>query len=224
MAHDEELRRSWERNAAVWADAVRTGAIASRRQATDAAVVEAVMQRGPARVLDVGCGEGWLARALHERGVEVVGVDASLPLVEAAREAGGGAFLLRSYAQVAAEPEALGGPFDVVVCNFALLDEDLAPLLRALQAVLGPGGALVIQTVHPWLAGAPYRDGWRLERFAGFGGAEWSSMPWHFRTLSSWVALLGQSGYALHRLREPAQPDTGDPLSLLMVAVPAVDG
>lgn len=221
MSHSEELRWSWDRNAAAWTDAVRGGAIASRRQATDAAVVEAVMQRGPARVLDVGCGEGWLARALSERGVEVVGVDASAPLVEAARVAGGGTFLVRSYGELAAEPGALGGPFEVVVCNFALLEEEAAPLLRALHTLLGPGGALVVQTVHPWAAGPPYRDGWRTERFAGFGGGEWSSMPWYFRTLASWMSLLRQSGYALHLLREPTPPEADHPLSLLLVAVPA---
>jgi hypothetical protein len=150
-----------------------------------------------------------------------VGVDASAPLVEAARTAGGGTFMVRGYAQLTTDPGVLGGPFDVVACNFALLEEEIAPLLRALRTVLGPAGALVIQTVHPWLAGPPYIDGWRTERFAGFGGGEWSSMPWYFRTLASWVALLRQSGYALHQLREPAHPETGDPLSLLMVAVPA---
>jgi hypothetical protein len=45
------------------------------------------------------------------------------------------------------------------------------PLLAAARARLARGGALVIQTVHPWTArgDAPYADGWRTETFAGFG-------------------------------------------------------
>ena len=63
------------------------------------------------------------------------------------------------------------GRFDAVACNFALLDEDLAPLLQAVRGLLAPGGRLVVQTVHPWGACGeePYRDGWRLETFEGFG-------------------------------------------------------
>ncbi|HSK40392.1 MAG TPA: hypothetical protein VK943_11555, partial [Arenibaculum sp.] len=58
------LADSWTANAGLWTQAVRSGAIASRRLATDDAVVRAVAARRPRRVLDLGCGEGWLARAL----------------------------------------------------------------------------------------------------------------------------------------------------------------
>ena len=47
--------------------------------------------------LDVGCGEGWLARALGPLGIRVHGFDAVPQLIEAARRAGGGTFERLSY-------------------------------------------------------------------------------------------------------------------------------
>ncbi|WP_221176052.1 class I SAM-dependent methyltransferase [Brevibacillus nitrificans] len=36
-----------------------------------------IIRYRPSRVLDVGCGEGWLARTLNEEGIDVVGIDGS---------------------------------------------------------------------------------------------------------------------------------------------------
>ncbi|HEX2081660.1 MAG TPA: methyltransferase domain-containing protein [Longimicrobium sp.] len=216
------LAESWVANAGAWTRAVREGRIESRRLATDAAILDALLERRPRRVLDVGCGEGWLARALAERGIAAVGIDASPALVEAARAAGGGEFHVRAYAQLAADPSLAGGPYDAVACNFSLLDGEPAPLLASLRASLTPGGALVIQTVHPWMAAGeePYVDGWRTETFDAFGGAFARPMPWYFRTLGSWVRVLDDAGLRIAALREPLHPQTGRPASLLMVAEP----
>ncbi len=212
-----DLESSWNANAEAWVAAVRTGAIASRRLATDAAVMDAVLARRPRRVLDLGCGEGWLARALTAHGIESVGVDGSPALIDAARAAGGGAFHVCSYADFATGTQRIGTDFELVVANFALLHAEIAPLLRAVRRVLAPGGTLVIQTIHPWSVGGAYIDGWREEDFDNFEGA-WRTMPWYFRTLESWVAVLCGCGYAITDLREPRHPDTRARFSLLIAA------
>ena len=215
------MRESWERNAAAWTDAVREQRIASRRAGTDAAIVDAVLRLAPSRVLDVGCGEGWLARVLAERGVAVVGIDASLALIESARALGGGRFEAMTYADVGAD--ALGAPFDVAVCNFALLEEDLAPAFDAIACALGANGRLVVQTVHPWIACGDerYENGWRLETFATFGGGFLAPMPWYFRTLGAWLDAFAASGFRVERIEEPVDRGSGRPLSLLLTATRA---
>lgn len=223
MPHDR-LIHSWTANAAAWTAAVRGGRIESRRLVTDAAIVAAVTALAPRSVLDVGCGEGWLCRALAAQGVDAVGIDVSAPLVEAARAAGPGRYEVMAYEHLRDAPARLGA-FDAVVCNFALLDEDIVPMLTDLRALLAPGGRLLVQTVHPWSACGeePYRDGWRLETFAGFGDQVFPEpMPWYFRTLASWLAALQDAGFTQAAVSEPAHPDTARPLSLLLAAVPAV--
>ena len=80
--NDSRIIESWHQNADSWTGAVRDHQIESRRLATDAAVVKAVLDRHPRTVLDVGCGEGWLARALHAQGIDVLGVDVVPELVD----------------------------------------------------------------------------------------------------------------------------------------------
>jgi 2-polyprenyl-3-methyl-5-hydroxy-6-metoxy-1,4-benzoquinol methylase len=211
------LLDSWHDNAAAWTVAVRSGAIESRRLATDAAILRAVQGRRPHKVLDLGCGEGWLVRALAEQGVTAVGVDGTAPLVEAASRAGG-SFLRLNYAEVIADPVRCGEGFDLLVANFALFEEEILPLLAALRHVITADGWLLVQTLHPLAAGPPYEDGWRTEDFCGFGSGAWTPMPWYFRTLGSWVGLLCEAGFALHGLQEPAHPQERRPLSLLLEA------
>lgn len=218
-AREAQLAHSWRRNAFAWARVVREERIASRQAGTDAAIVEAVLATRATRVLDVGCGEGWLARALAVEGCDVVGIDASPELVAIANELGGAQFETLSYTELAARSVSLGR-FGAAACNFSLLDDDLAPLLGTLRNLLQPGGSLLVQTVHPWIAcgNEPYRDGWRVETFAGFGEDFREPMPWFFRTLESWTRALRTAGFTIERLAEPVDPANGRPLSLLIHA------
>lgn len=215
---DDALMQSWQHNAQAWIEAVRSGAIESRRQVTHQAILLAVLGQQPERVLDLGCGEGWLLRALAERGIAAVGVDGDATLVQAARAAGSTHVHLGSYEQLAEAQVDVGTAYDLICANFALLQQDIIPLLTAVSALLRPGGVLVIQTLHPWaVANGDYQDGWREESFAGFQG-QWQPMPWYFRTLSSWLRALEMAGLRLVSLDEPQHPQSAVPQSLLMVA------
>ena len=200
---------------------MRNGEIDSRRLVTDAAIVAAIVACAPRSVLDIGCGEGWLARALDARGIRVTGVDAIPGLVERARTAGGGDFCVMSYEEIAAG--GFDSSFDVVACNFALLGKDsVARLFGRIPALLRRGGSFVMQTLHPVTAcGAEaYRDGWRCGSWAGFAADFTDPAPWYFRTLDSWLELFAANGLRVTCAVEPRHPVTQRALSVIFTAAP----
>lgn len=102
-----------------------------------------------ARVLDAGCGSGVYAERLLERGADVVGVDVSGAMVEAARDlVPDGTF---RQADLAEPLEFLAdGSVDVVLCQhvFSHLRE-IGPPISEFARVLRPGGVLVVSTHNP---------------------------------------------------------------------------
>jgi SAM-dependent methyltransferase len=96
------------------------------------AFVHAHLPPAPARLLEVGCGRGDLARALARAGHRVVGIDPAAPAGELFR-----ATTLEDFA----DP----GPFDAVVASLALHHiADLPGALDKIVALLRPAGRLIL--------------------------------------------------------------------------------
>ncbi len=217
--NDTKIIDSWSKNAASWTAAVREGQIESRQLITNQAIVDAVLSRSPDAVLDMGCGEGWLARALAAKKIHVIGIDVVPELIAQAQRAGGGDFRVASYEEMAAGQ--LDVCVDVVVSNFALLGKaSVEGVFRAMPWLLNSHGSCIVQTLHPIVACGdfPYRDGWREGSWAGFGSAFSDPAPWYFRTLESWIKLLLDSGFRLLEVHEPVHPKTQKPASVIFIA------
>ncbi|MDF2682235.1 MAG: Methyltransferase type 11 [Brevibacillus sp.] len=219
--HERLLEQSWVTNAEAWTQSVRENRIESRKMATDQAILDEITRFQPRKVLDVGCGEGWLSRTLSERGMEVIGMDGSLELIQIAQSAGGGHFVHLSYSDLTKDPSPLGSEFDVIVCNFSLLSQDIRAILQSLASLLCADGVILIHTLHPFSAAQHdrYEDGWREESFNGMGEGYKSPMPWYYRTMGSWLSEVQAEGHLrLLYCQEPINPTTGKPLSLLITA------
>jgi SAM-dependent methyltransferase len=216
---DDKIVDSWHKNAAAWTTAVREERIESRRLATNQAIIDAVVGRSPRTALDIGCGEGWLVRALMAHGIQSVGVDVVPELIERAARAGGGDFRVASYDDIAGG--ALDLHVDAAIANFSLIGrESVDNLLARIPHLLNPGGALIVQTLHPVVTAGdlPYADGWREGSWTGFSADFTDPAPWYFRTMESWIRLLRESGFRLLDLREPLHPISRKPASVLFIA------
>ena len=107
----------------------------------------------PRRVLDFGCGTGDTTAALLARlpGAEVVGVDVSLPALEAARARHPGA----RFAAATELPRL--GAFDLCYLNGVLHHVEPArrgATMAAIFAALRPGGRLALFENNAWNPGA----------------------------------------------------------------------
>ncbi len=228
--NERAILDAWVANAEPWVSAVRSSAIGTRVRATDAAILKALFALSPKTALDVGCGEGWLTRTLADAGVKVVGVDAVASLVEAARAAGKGEYLCLRYDEIS--DGKLTVTVDAIVCNFSLFGEaSVRGLISSFPGLLNPGGALLIQTVHPEsiqtvhpesIEGVlPCESGWRDGSWKGCGPGFSDPAPWFFRTVEDWIELLVGNGFPDVEVSAPNDPASGAPASLLLVAKPA---
>jgi SAM-dependent methyltransferase len=121
---------------------------------------------GPgSRVLDVGCGPGRHAQAMREQGIEVVGLDLSLPFLQAA----GPGWWVRGDAR---DLPFAPGTFDLALSlcqgGFGLLGGfDDAGVVSGMARVVRPGGRVVVSAFSSYFAVRHLEEGDRFDADSG---------------------------------------------------------
>lgn len=172
------------------------------------------------RVVDVGCGEGIVTRALAKRGAHVVGVDPVPRLITHARAAEvtdptGAAYSVDDGCTLATVDDS---SVDWVTAGLSLNNvPDLPAALAAVRRVLVRDGRLAFTVPHPCFE-APHST-WtedpagRARRVVGdyLDEGFWrSSNPHgvrragnHHHTLSTYVGSLSRQGFVIETMSEP---------------------
>jgi ubiquinone/menaquinone biosynthesis C-methylase UbiE len=207
------LRDAWEAEAANWVEWARRVGHDSYKKFHRDAFLELLPPPGR-RTLDVGCGEGRLARDLKALGHRVVAVDASPSMVAYAREADPeGEYVLASGSEL---PFA-DGSADLVIAFMSLQDiDDPEGAVREAWRVLEPGGRFCVALVHPINSAGKFetdeedspfviRDSY-FERRRYVDRIEKESLVMTFtsdhRSLEGWLRPLEEVGFLVERVRE----------------------
>jgi len=215
---DKKIIDSWKKNTAPWISAISNHEIESRTLITNHAIVKAILEKRPQSVLDIGCGEGWLVRELVQSGIDTLGVDIIPDFINYAQQQKKGRFKCVSYEDFSYK--LLQEKFEVLVCNFSLLGkESVENIFHQSVKLLNHGGSFIIQTIHPQMASEKdnYIDGWRQSSWTGFNSQFCDPPPWYFRTIESWKKLFSNNNFKLTEVREPINPLTQSPASILFI-------
>ena len=175
---------------------------------------------GAERVLDVGAGEGQVARELQASGSMVIGIDPIEAQIVAAVDRAGGPSYLRSTADGLPFHD---GAFDAAVAclvfeHIDVIDEAIAEVARVLE----PGGRFVFLLNHPLLQ-TP-NSGWIDDQILDPPEQYWRIGPYLteastieevqkgvfirfiHRPLSRYLNALFANGMVLTSMEEPAPP------------------
>jgi SAM-dependent methyltransferase len=206
----------WERHAGWWQREFSAGADPEY----DEQILPLVARhlRDARRVLDIGCGEGQVARHLAGLGVEAIGLDPTPSQIRVARDRAGGPHYARARAEaLPCRNEA----FDAVLLCLALehIDEFEAAIGEVAR-VLEPNGRFLLLLCHPLLQ-AP-GSGWIDDRIAGehfwrIGAylrddtvvdqvAPGVELEFIHRPLSRYVHAMGEVGLLIEGMEEPPPP------------------
>ena len=231
-----EAAACWERNAEAWTKLSRAGYDVYRDSFNTPAFLDFLPDVEGLAGLDIGCGEGANTRLVARRGAGMTAIDVSETFVRLAEEEKSREPLGIEYTVAdACDLPFDDARFDFAVAFMRLMDVP-TPERAIAEAfrVLKPGGFLQFSICHPCFdtphrvnlrddAGTTYaiEVGRYFERIDGrimrwlFAsapdevkqGMNLFEVPRFTRTISEWVNMLIEAGFAIERLSEPRPDD-----------------
>jgi SAM-dependent methyltransferase len=173
---------------------------------------------GATRVLDLGCGEGQVARRATTHAGYVVGIDPTWGQLVAAQERGGDVHYGRGAAEAVPVRD---GAFDAVLICLTLEHLDpFEPAIEETARVLAPGGRFLCFLNHPLLQapGSGWIDDhileeqyWRVGPYlpddvAMEEVAPGIRLPFMHRPLSRYINVMSACGLLVEHMSEPPPP------------------
>lgn len=161
------------------------------------------------RVLDAGCGDGYLARVLAARGAKVTGIDLSPRLIEIARSKDPDGAIEYRAADLSQRLPEIEGRFDAVASYLVLNDVvDYRGFTATIASALRPSGRLVLALNNPYGAVirehvADYFDSGVVSPYRWFWANGIKIYHYH-RTLEDYLDALLGAGLRLVKLADLA--------------------
>lgn len=212
-SEESRLSEAWEAVAGEWTAWARRPGLDSYWRFHKRAFFELLPPPGRL-TLDVGCGEGRVARDLKALGHNVVALDVSPTMVRYAQAADPSMHVIVADA---AKLPFDDGVADLAVAFMSLHDVDDMPVaVGEMSRVLGPGGVLCLAIVHPinsagqfdgrdedarFTIDGSYLESHRYQETAEREGLRMTFTSRH-RPLHDYFAAMASAGFTVEALRE----------------------
>lgn len=208
----------WDEHAQWWIDGFTDGADPEYEEQIIPLALEEL--EGKKLILDVGCGEGQIARQLAAQGAAVVGIDPTQRHIDVAIERGGGpSYRLGSASHLPVEDESMDA---VIACLVFEHIDEVDEAISEVARVLKPGGQFSFFLNHPLLQTPG--SGWIDDHIIDPPEQYWRIGPYLVeaesieevqkdvyirfihRPLSRYINALIYHGLVLDRMVEPSPP------------------
>jgi ubiquinone/menaquinone biosynthesis C-methylase UbiE len=230
---NERIREQWEINAEAFIGLIDGEGTPHHRKILNPCVERLLGDVKGKKLLDAGCGEGYLARFYAKKGADVTAIDLSQRLIETSErlteeEGISIDYRVDNVCYIESVPDA---EFDIVLSNLVLLNvQCLDDAIKEFHRVLKIEGVLVFSIVHPafnfygpgsWEMGEKdpetnRRDGiyFKIDRYFEEKEYEryWKTkqgekfpepISFFHRTLSTYFNSLSSAGFRLLEFAEP---------------------
>ncbi len=228
----ESVRNQWEANAKHYAGLVSDHGTPHHQKILNPCVEELLGDVAGKKMLDAGCGEGYLTRYYAGKQALMTGIDLSEKLIRIAKEKSTESQPIDYRIANICNMESIDTEsFDIVLCNLVILNVPcLSEALSEFNRVLVPEGVLVFSIVHPafniygpgeWELGEKdlrtnrrkgfyfkvdhYTDEKPYERYWRTRKGERFPEPitFYHRTISTYIDSLIATGFRIDALKEP---------------------
>jgi SAM-dependent methyltransferase len=208
----------WDEHAQWWIDGFTNGVDPEYEEQIIPMAVEELA--GFSKILDVGCGDGQISRALAKLGSTVLGIDPTQMHIDIANErAGGPTYLLGGAAKLPVEDGSMDA---VVACLVFEHIDEMDAAVAEVSRVLRPGGQFSFFLNHPLLQTPG--SGWIDDHIIDPPEQYWRIGPYLVeaesieevelnvyirfihRPLSRYINALISNGLMIERMVEPSPP------------------
>lgn len=204
-----EKKKEWKKNADFWIKIIQENLDLYRLRVTNRAILKTLKNKRNLRVLDAGCGEGYLCRTVAKLGHQVFGIDFCPDFIKAAEDLERKKPLgIKYFVGDFRKTNFPSSFFDVILSHQTINEiENPDKAFKEFSRILKRKGRLILLFLHPCFEIKPqfYFRQTKIKRPYYLVSGVKSPSPYFYLhlPLSEWVELLIKSGFSIKKIEEP---------------------
>jgi len=214
----KDKQKEWKENADFWIKIIQKNLDPYRLKITNKAILERVKKEKNLKILDAGCGEGYLSRMLAKSDHKVFGIDTCKKLIVAAKRK-----QVKETKYFVKDFRNTGFPscfFDIIICHQTIIEiQNPERAFKEFSRILKKNGKLILLFSHPCfelnmsqIKKVPFpliyfqKIKVKKDYYLVSGIKSPSCYFYLHLPLSKWSELLEKNGFVIKSIEEPHPP------------------